>query len=141
MPRKPAVKKVVNKAPKAAKTAKVPKVVKTRKAPKAKAAKAAAVKAAPVVAPVAPAPVEAAPVAVVAAPVRGSLVAKVMKVIDKKLGRRVKQVRIGAARQAVVDALTKLEELSNRKATKPNDRRFLKRYSIEELEAAIAARR
>ena len=139
MPRKPAVKKVVNKAPKAAKTAKVPKVVKTRKAPKAKAAKAAPV-AAPI-APVAPAPVEAAPVAVAAAPARGSLVAKVMKVIDKKLGRRVKQVRIGAARQAVVDALTKLEELSNRKATKPNDRRFLKRYSIEELEAAIAARR
>ncbi len=139
MPRKPAVKKVVNKAPKAAKTAKVPKVVKTRKAPKAKAVKAAPVVAP--VAPVAPAPVEAAPVAVAAAPVRGSLVAKVMKVIDKKLGRRVKQVRIGAARQAVVDALTKLEELSNRKATKPNDRRFLKRYSIEELEAAIAARR
>ncbi len=130
---KRAAKKVVNKAPKAANTVKVPKVVKTRKAPKAAAkAVAAPVEAAPVAAPIeAVAPVKA----------RGSLTAKVLKVIDKKLGRRVAQVRIGAARQAVIDALSKLEELANRKATKPNDRRFLKRFSIEELEAAIAARK
>ncbi len=131
---KRAEKKVVNKAPKAANTAKVPKVVKTRKAPKA-AAKVVAV-------PVEAAPVVAAPVEAIA-PVkaRGSLTAKVLKIIDKKLGRRIAQVRIGAACQAVMDALAKLEELANRKATKPNDRRFLKRFSIEELEAAIAARK
>ena len=131
MPRKSAAKKVVNKAPNAANVAKVPKVVKTRKAPKA-----AKVVAAPV-APAAPVVEAAAPVA----PARGSLTVKVLKVIDKKLGRRVAQVRIGAARQAVIDALAKLEELANRKATKPNDRRFLKRFSTEELEAALAARK